>query len=153
MDATLGHKSRIYFSGYGYSKQRCQSITSWFMSRFLPRHKVGINIHHRGMKRDDSFGFCDYIDCAYNPREFEIELQSNMGAVLYTKTLLHELVHLRQWIQGTLKLKSGRMYWKGESVDRWDYLNQPHEVEAFELEEKLYADYIYDTTGMWIGDE
>ena len=153
MDATLGHKSRIYFSGYGYSKQRCQSITTWFMNRFLPRHKVGINVHHRGMKRDDSFGFCDYIDSAYNPREFEIELQSSMDAVLYTKTLLHELVHLRQWIQGTLKLKSGRMYWKGESVDRYDYMNQPHEVEAFELEEKLYTDYIYDITGMWIDDE
>ena len=76
-----------------------------------------------------------------------------MDAVLYTKTLLHELVHLRQWIQGTLKLKSGRMYWKGESVDRYDYMNQPHEVEAFELEEKLYTDYIYDTTGVWIDDE
>ena len=32
-------------------------------------------------------------------------------------------------------------------------MDQPHEIEAYGLEEKLYLDFIYDTEGHWLGDE
>ena len=45
------------------------------------------------------------------------------------------------------------MTWDNVKVTDMDYAVQPHEIEAFELEEKLYLDYMMDTTGNWYGDE
>tara|TARA_B100000482_G_scaffold69483_1_gene48771 strand:- start:967 stop:1464 length:498 start_codon:yes stop_codon:yes gene_type:complete len=149
MDITLGNKSRIYHSGYGYSKKRCSLITNWFLNTFLPRHHIDVTVHHRGMIREDAVGYCDWIGTSYNPRDFEIELQSGMDARFYTETLLHELVHLRQWVQGTLKMRSGKFHWKNEDIHHIEYLKQPHEVEAFREEGILYRRFmkeIYDVT-------
>jgi len=152
MDTSLGNKSRIYYSGYGYSRKRCQSITDWFLSTFLPRHHIDVTVTHRGMVREDALGYCDWIGTSYNPRDFEIQLQSNMDEQCYTETLLHELVHLRQWVQGTLKMKSGKFIWNGESVDHLDYMSQPHEVEAFREEDILYRRYMKEIYGVTVCD-
>ena len=56
--------------------------------------------------------------------------------------LLHELVHLRQWVHGTLTMKSGKFVWKGEDIHHIDYMNQPHEIEAFREEGILYRRYM-----------
>ncbi len=50
-------------------------------------------------------------------------------------------------------MKSGKMHFDGENVSEVEYMSQPHEIEARELEEKLYIDYIFDTVGDWLGDE
>ena len=148
MGTTLGHKSRIYYAGYGYSKRRCENVASWFLSKFLPRHNIGVTVIHRGMKSEDSWGYCDFVGTSYNPRDFEIELQSYLRPNDYIKTLLHEMVHMRQWVRGTLKMKSGKMHFKDESVSGIDYMNQPHEVEAFAEENRLYDLYMEEVHGM-----
>ena len=50
-------------------------------------------------------------------------------------------------------MKSGKMYFEGESVSKYEYMDQPHEVEAYDSEDKLYLDFMYDTYGIWLGDE
>ena len=139
--------------GYGYSKHLCEDIASWFIKKYIPRHKFYVRIVHKGLKREQSYGFCDFVDQAYRPRVFVIEVQANLSKEMYAKTLLHEFVHLRQWLQGTLKLKSGKMYFDGESVEKYEYMDQPHEIEAYDSEDKLYLDFMYDTYGIWLGDE
>lgn len=131
-------------AGYGYSKILCRDVVDWYLTKFLPRHKIFVDVIHRGMKREDSFGYCDYACDAnpYKPREFEIELQSNMPHILYAKSLLHELVHLKQWVQGTLKMRAGKLIFHGEKMDKYDYMDQPHEVEAFGSEDKLFTEFM-----------
>tara|TARA_B100000575_G_C22752566_1_gene448859 strand:+ start:183 stop:530 length:348 start_codon:yes stop_codon:yes gene_type:complete len=102
---------------------------------------------HKGLKREHSFGFCDFVDQAYRPRVFVIEVQSNLSKEMYIKTLLHEFVHLKQWLQGTLRMKSGKMYFDGESVEKYEYMDQPHEVEAYDSEERLAREFLCDTYG------
>ena len=133
--------------GYGYSKHLCEDIASWFINKYVPRHKFYVRIVHKGLKREHSFGFCDFVDQAYRPRVFVIEVQSNLSKEFYIKTLLHEFVHLRQWLQGTLKMRSGKMYFDGESVEKYEYMDQPHEVEAYDSEERLAREFLCDTYG------
>lgn len=128
--------------GYGYSINRAENIVNWFISKYLPRHKITVDINHRGMKRDHAFGWISVIDCDYRPREFEIELQSNMDPELYTITLLHELWHLLQHVRGHLKDKRGKRYWRGTDCSLMDYTDQPWELEAHSMEEVLYKDYL-----------
>lgn len=108
----------------------------------MPRHHLYIDVEHKGLKREFVYGYCDYTGNSYKPREFLIELQSHMDKELYTKTLIHELVHVHQWVSGSLKAKRGKMYYDKEPVDFYEYWDQPHEIEAREKEESLYHEYI-----------
>ena len=139
--------SYITYSGYGYSKLLCQDVTTWFLNRFLPRHKIEVEILHRGLKREAVYGYCDYVGEARRPREFLIELDTHMEEELYIKTLLHELVHLRQWVVGSLRMKRGKMHYGKEPVENYEYWYQPHEIEAREQEETLYLEYLFEKNG------
>jgi hypothetical protein len=136
-------------TGYGYHKRVCESVVDWFMNRYLPRHHVGIRLVHRGLKRELVYGWCDFEDDHKRPRSFLIELQSHMNPELYVKTLIHELVHLRQWVLGSLRQKRGKMYYGSTKVEDLDYEDQPHEIEAREQEETLYITYLIETGQMF----
>jgi hypothetical protein len=136
--------SVIETTGYGYHKRICEDVASWFLNKFLPRHKIYVEILHRGLKRECVYGYCDYTGESYRPREFLIELDTHMNQELYIKTLLHELVHLRQWVIGTLRAKRGKRYYESINVEELDYEDQPHEIEAREQEASLYLEYLDD---------
>ena len=69
-----------------------------------------------------------------------------MDEELYVKTLLHELVHLRQWVTGTLRAKRGKRYYGSINVEEIEYWEQPHEIEAREQEVILYQQYMNETS-------
>ena len=140
--------SSIYHSGYGYSKVLCEDVTSWFLNEFFPRHKIDVEIFHRGLKRDQVVGYCDVVGRSYRPRHFLIELQTHMEEELYIKTLLHELTHLKQWVDGRLRFRDGKMRYCQEPVENYDYEDQPHEIEAREWETMLYDRYLIDKQGV-----
>jgi hypothetical protein len=133
--------SSIYTSGYGYSKKLCESVTSWFLKKYYPRHKIDVDILHRGLRRENVLGYCDVVGPSYRPRHFLIELQTDMCKELYIKTLLHELTHLAQWVRGDLRHRYGKLCYSQEPVEIYDYEDQPHEIEAREEEERLYNLY------------
>ena len=135
----------LYTEGYGFSKKLCEDVVCWFVSKYLPRHKLEIEVLHRGMKRESSYGYCDVAGRHHNPREFLIELDTHMDKETYTKTLLHELYHVLQFCKGELKLKSSKRYYKGECMEDLEYYEQPHEISARWNERILYQQYLTDT--------
>ena len=135
----------LYPEGYGFSKRLCEDVVSWFVSKYLPRHKLEIEVLHRGMKRESAYGYCDVAGRHYNPREFLIELDTHMDKETYTKTLIHELYHVLQFCKGELKLKSSKRYYKGECMEDLEYYEQPHEIAARWNERILYQKYLTDT--------
>ena len=135
----------LYTEGYGFSKRLCEDVVCWFVSKHLPRHKLEIEVLHRGMKRENAYGYCDVAGRHYNPREFLIELDTHMDKETYTKTLLHELYHVLQFCKGELKLKSSKRYYKGECMEDLEYYEQPHEIAARWNERILYQQYLTDT--------
>jgi hypothetical protein len=134
-------QSVIFYSGYGYSKRLCADVTTWFLNKFFPRHNISVEIVHRGLKRECVYGYCDILENSQRPRSFLIELDTHMCQENYIKTLLHELTHLKQWVDGSLRLRYGKMCYCKEPVENYDYCNQPHEIEARIMEVKLYYEY------------
>jgi hypothetical protein len=131
--------------GYGYSKRLCEDVVSWFVSKHLPRHKLEIEVLHRGMKRESAYGYCDVAGRHYKPREFLIELDTHLDKETYTKVLLHELYHILQFVSGELKLKASKRYYKGECMEDLEYWEQKHEIQAHYYERILYQKYLTDT--------
>ena len=140
--------SYIITSGYGYSKVLCEDVTSWFLNNFFPRHKITVDIVHRGLKTEAVYGYCDVVGDSYRPRHFLIELQTHMDKELYVKTLFHELTHLAQWIRGSLRHRYGKLCYCKTPVENWEYWYQPHEIEARGEEERLYDWWLTDTFGV-----
>lgn len=139
--------SYITHSGYGYRKRLCEDVATWFLNRFFPRHKIHVEVLHRGLKREGVNGYCDTVGDQYRPREFLIELDTYMDEELYIQTLLHELTHLRQWVVGSLRVRYGKLCYSKEPVEKYEYWYQPHEIEAREQEEKLYLEYLFEKNG------
>jgi len=131
-------------TGYGYSKTLCEDVVCWFVSKYLPRHKLEIEVLHRGLKREQALGYCDVAGETYKPRSFLIEMDTHMDKKTYITVLIHELIHLQQWVKGELKLKSSKRYFKGECVEDLEYLEQPHEIQAHYYERILYYQYLKD---------
>jgi hypothetical protein len=129
-------------TGYGTRKRRCESVVEWFLTKYLPRHHIYVEVLHRGLRREQAYGYCSVSGEVYRPREFLIEIDPKLDIELYTKTIIHELVHLRQWVQGVLKERRGKMYYKDIKCEDLDYWEQPHEIEAHGLEESYYHDYL-----------
>jgi hypothetical protein len=88
----------LYTEGYGFSKRLCEDVVCWFVSKHLPRHKLEIEVLHRGMKREGAYGYCDVAGRHYNPREFLIELDTHMDKETYITVLLHELIHFYDFV-------------------------------------------------------
>ena len=131
----------LTYSGYNYSKKRCASIVNWFLDTYLPRHKIIVNVDHKGLLREGIFGWVWAADCDHRPRDFEIEIHNRLDPKLYTETLLHELWHLYQHVRGDLKDKHQTRWGKGIDHSETDYEDQPWEKEAHGMEEKLYREY------------
>ncbi len=136
----------LTFSGYNYSKRRCERIVNWFVDRYLPHHKLVINVDHKGLLREGIFGWVWAADCDYRPRDFEIELHNRMDPEHYTKTLLHELWHVYQHVKGSLKDKRGKRFWRGIDCSKIDYEDQPWEQQALQMEEILFEEYLTNST-------
>ena len=134
-------------SGYDYSQKRCVDASQWFMNQYLPRYNVDVNVHHcRLEKRENVYGWAWTVDCDYRPREFDIEISNQMPIHLYTQTLLHELWHVYQHVKGHLRDKYGKRHWKGVDHSQTSYEDQPWEIEAHSMEEKLYREYISNSS-------
>lgn len=74
-------------------------------------------------------------------REFEIELNPNIGAAEILKCLAHEMTHIKQYAYNETNETLTR--WKGRKVDsdNMDYWVQPWEIEAFGTEVGLFAKF------------
>lgn len=132
----------IYTSGYGYSKRLCKDVVCWFVSKYLPRYKLDIEVLHRGMKREGFLGLCDIAGETIRPRSFIIELDTYLDKEIYTTVLIHELIHLMDFCTGDLKIKSSKRYFKGECIEDLEYFDQPHEIRAHYMESILYNQYM-----------
>ena len=135
----------LYTSGCKYSRRRCEGIIHFFVKKYLKRHKIELEVLHRGLLREGVYGWCTVIDCNWKPRSFLIEIHNQLSVEDYTKTLLHELYHILQHIRGDLRDKRGIRCWKGIDCSELDYSEQKWEIEAKEAEEKLYQEYIKTT--------
>jgi hypothetical protein len=133
-------------TGYGFSKRLCEDVVTWFIAKYFPRHKLEIEVLHRGLKREGALGYCDVAGETYRPRSFLIEMDTYLDKKTYARTLLHELYHLKQWVDGELKLKASKKYFKGECVEDLEYWQQPHEIFAFWNEKILYQEYEAERT-------
>tara|TARA_B100001094_G_scaffold32755_1_gene27229 strand:- start:54720 stop:55139 length:420 start_codon:yes stop_codon:yes gene_type:complete len=128
-------------SGHKAPKRRCKDAVMWFMAKYMPRHKIDIEVHHRGLLREGVYGWCSVTDNDHRPRCFLIEIHNRLDIEQYLRVLFHELVHVHQHVKGDLRDKGSLRLWKGVDYSESDYQDQPWEIEAHRTEKVLFEHY------------
>lgn len=87
-------------------------------------------------------GFCIQDDAF----DYTIQLNSSLRGEELHRTIIHELVHVWQYVVGYLEQEhvdglGPRMLWMGEDLTSEEYSKRPWEKQAHEIEDDLYRKY------------
>ena len=124
------------------SKQRKREIVNalWFAKdQLLPRIRMPILINIipvRGLLEKTGV----YGDCMdEEDREFTIRIDTKLPIIDMVTTLLHEMVHVQQYVTGRLKCTrpSEFIFEKTTYRHDMDYDSRPWEIEAWKKEKQL----------------
>ena len=91
----------LYFDSTGYrTRAVCKDAVVWFVDNYLPRYKLDIEVHHRGLKREGVQGWCNIEGDTYRTRSFFIEIHNSLNMEDYLLTLFHEITQVKQYVKG-----------------------------------------------------
>lgn len=110
------------------------------IEQLMPRMKsLYIEVNLRKMEESYT-GLCYPTDYKVKARDFEIELQKGQTENELVSTVMHEMVHCKQYARGELyqSIRTNRLRWKGVDHMGTPYQDQPWEEEAYRLEEELF---------------
>lgn len=82
------------------------------------------------------------LDDEYDPEEdderwFTIEISKKIDPSNINRAIIHEMIHIVQFLDGRLSYHNGKAHWCGVCMDGVPYDKQPWEVEAYAKELEL----------------
>jgi hypothetical protein len=126
------------------SKEYKRAIDFFATKLFKHQLKRHLFLDVRLCKHLDALGYTSVEGYNYSdkPRDFLIEVNKNQNQVEILKTLAHEMVHVRQYVNGDLNDEG--TIWKGQPIPRKKHhdVNAPWEIEAEEVGQQLYDEYV-----------
>jgi hypothetical protein len=123
-----------------YVQRASQFYAEQLFNKQLLRHIV---VSIKFNKHLDAFGYSsiEKRNTKGAAREFLIELHPYISGVEILKTLAHEFVHIKQYVEGDLN--DSQTEWQGEVIDSdsMDYYSLPFEIDAFGKEVGLFTNF------------
>lgn len=142
----------VFYEGYNNQAERdiIDSASEFAAAKLFPRFKVDITFRFiKNLKEKEKIeGDVVFLDDSYRPRDFIVRVHKGLAKDDLITLVIHEFVHIKQYMRKELYFKFDKKKWtykvhfKGRNVDNVKYLDQPHEKEAYRLQEKLYKEYI-----------
>ena len=140
--ATIGHTNSgncwEITGGTKVQREMVNKVTKWFIEKYLPRYRtLCIYTKLTSIRKHGAEGYCMAED---DYRTFEIEIEKDMSLYDMCCTVIHELIHVKQYARKEMTYKNGKTYWKGRDCTDKDYWDQPWEKEAFKLQDQYTVD-------------
>ena len=136
----------IYIEG-GTKRQKdiADKVISFCLKRLMPRARsINVELTLRSMS---DLGGCWLLD---NHRSFGIEVNSESKTKEFIISLIHEMVHAKQYYTKelcevlTMNSDGGmvvKTLWKGKDCTNLEYRDLPYELEAYHMQDNLYKEY------------
>lgn len=86
---------------------------------------------------EDQCGYCDEVDI--DEEWVELEINKGLDAKTMVETILHEMVHVKQILDGRL-VQGNPSTWNGVEYDG-NYNELPWEIEAYRIEEQMAREF------------
>jgi len=125
-----------------YVEQAASFFSKELISNTRIRNNCYTTIRFSAKLEEYGFASVEEFNTKNEPREFLIEIHPGIGVRNIMSTLAHEMVHVKQYING--ELDDAMTTWKGKKVnsDKIDYWIQPWEVEAHGIEPGLLYKFV-----------
>jgi len=134
----------------GYHDPTRDAVT-FALNKFCPRMADRILVRVRGddrlLDKHNEYAYCLYTSTDPEQREFQIVMDNSMNPHIWIRTLMHELVHVKQYAKGEMV-----HYERNHSLIKWsqskinvnteDYWDLPWEIEAHGREEGLTQQFM-----------
>jgi hypothetical protein len=133
--------------GTKLQKELARELVTFVKDKYLSNYTtldIELTIKKNLSEETGAEGFCFAVESA-RPRTFEIEIDKDLSITKFIKTVIHELVHVRQYAKGELiDYSRGRakVSWKGKDYTKTSYSRQPWERQAYRLQESLYNEFM-----------
>lgn len=118
-------------------------VMPFIQRELLPENPIELQIYFEFCDEEGIDGYC----LQESKDDYIIELASHLKGEDLFRAVIHEMVHVRQYIDGKLEQihkdgKGPRMYW--ENLDMTDilYEERPWEREAQSLEDRLFKKFL-----------
>jgi hypothetical protein len=122
------------------TKKIIKYLAEYLLGKRLSKY-IYIEVKYQKMK--DVYGLCDTIDyeCPKH-REFTLFIGKDMSRIQTIKTIIHEMVHVRQFARKHYDQSGNSFTWMGKRVnlDEDNYHRMPWEIEAVSYENPLYEE-------------
>lgn len=118
----------------GKKKEReiAEEVVNWSIKKMMPRMKtLDIIVSFENI---DAYGYCMQED---TNREYTLTIQKGMSFYDIVSTVVHEMIHVKQYSRRELRNVNGRTMWKKKDHSNTSYDDAPWEKEAFKNEQPL----------------
>lgn len=136
--------------GTAFQRKLTEAAVNFAKQEMLPRLRtLDITVRLRKFSKDEGnvVGWCIYEDASHKHREFTIEVSTEQALECFVKTIMHEMVHVKQYALAQMREacndRGGHaIYWKGTNHTKTAYTKSPWEKEAYRLQDKLYDKFM-----------
>ena len=73
-----------------------ESVIEWFLCKYLSDHVLDLTVEHIDLDEEGVDGWC----ISTNENEFHIQIHNKLKMEEYIMTLIHELYHVQQHLEG-----------------------------------------------------
>ena len=126
----------------GTKKQRelAEMVVNWSITKLMPKMRtLDIAVELSSMSGDDAYGYCMEED---TNREFTVTIRKSLPIFELVGTIIHEMIHVKQYARRELRVAHGNTMWKKKSYNNVSYIDAPWEKEAYRLERKYALECI-----------
>lgn len=137
--------SLLVKGGNSFQKHIANQTVDWCMKKLMPNIKrIYIELAFKNIP--DADGYCensaiDSIDfVGSSPRYFKIQVDKRLHFMEMVSTIIHEMVHVKQYVYRELSDNASAVKWKSKACSYgMSYEDQPWEKEAFRLQDRLLS--------------
>ena len=137
------------------SKKQIQHLANWTFDElglyrfWKPQIEICVFLKKNFLEKTDYWGWMIWEDCYIKPREFTVEIERSLPEQDLFESLIHEMVHVKQFAQGRLKDRASGFFFEGKHYNSYDpnvnynkYSKLPWEEEAYSLQRELCHKYM-----------
>lgn len=121
-------------------------LLEWSIRRLMPMKRIlTVELTVEQLCKNEH-GSAGWVDNWIQPKEFQIQIATGLNLPTYIETIIHEMIHVKQYSRGELKDRfplgaTSKKLWKGRDHTKTSYSRMPWERQAYNLSGKLVAEY------------
>ena len=115
-------------------------VVDFMIKKLMPRVRtLDITVQIKSIPdKEKAWGLIEIQD---SNREFIIEIEKSLSLYNFVTSLIHEMIHVKQYVRKELTDKGYTVLWNGQDCSKLAYSKQPWEQEAYKLQGRYSVEF------------